>query len=364
MNSLTHVGLDVHKDSIAVAVLRPGEAISDERIVPNTPEAMRKVFAHFDRAETIACYEAGPTGYETYRLLDSIGFRCEVIAPSLIPRRAGRRVKTDRIDARNLARLHGAGELTVIRVPSPEEEALRDFVRVREDLKADRRRTQQRTRSFLLRAGRRYPARTARWGKAFDAWVRRQSFDEPSAQRTFNHLLAALDARNAHLAQVDREIADAALRPPLDWPVARLRCLRGIDTLSATTLTAEVCDFRRFPAAGAFMGFTGLVPSEHSSGNSSWRGAITKAGNAHIRRVLVEAAWSARHRPAIGPEHRKRLEGQPPEVLAYCWAAQLRLHDKFRKLRATKSHNTAVIAVARELAGFVWGLMNDRIMVN
>lgn len=185
-----------------------------------------------------------------------------------------------------------------------------------------------------------------------------------AAQRTFNHLLAALDARNAHLAQVDREIAEAALRPPLDWPVARLRCLRGIDTLSATTLTAEVCDFRRFPAAAAFMGFTGLVPSEHSSGNSSWRGSITKAGNAHIRRVLVEAAWSARHRPAIGPEHRKRLEGQPPEVLAYCWAAQLRLHDKFRKLRASKSHNTAVIAVARELAGFVWGLMNDRIEVN
>ncbi|HXF57998.1 MAG TPA: transposase, partial [Actinomycetota bacterium] len=234
---------------------------------------------------------AGPTGYDTHRQLASLGVRCDVIAPALIPRRAGRRVKTDRLDARNLVRLHRAGELTPIRVPTLEEEAIRDL------------------------------------------WVRGQHFDEPATEAAFRHYLPALDTRRSQLRAIDAEIEVAAKLPPLAGPVARLRCLRGIDILSAVTIAAEVCDFRQFPSAVSSMAFTGLVPSEHSSGARERRGSITKTGNAHLRRVLVEAAWSYRHRPAIGPELRRRTEGQPPEVLAYAWHAQCRLCSRFRSPR-------------------------------
>lgn len=361
MNSLTHVGLDVHKDSIAVAVLRPDAMVPDQRTIPNTPEAIRRVVAGLGSGRDLRfCYEAGPTGYDTYRQLIQLGVACDVIAPSLIPRRPGARVKTDRIDARNLARFHRAGELTAIRIPTPSEEAVRDLVRVREDLKADRRRTSHRIKSFLLRQGRRYPGKAKGWTRAFDAFVRRQRFEESAAQLAFDHYLAAFDVRTAQLATLDREIAEAAGRPPLSEQVDRLRCFRGVDTLSATTIATEVCDFRRFASAPAFMSFTGLVPSEHSSGQTERRGSITKTGNAHIRRVLVEAAWSYRHHPAVGTALRKRSESQPPEVIAFCWKAQQRLHHRYRTL-SHKGHNVAVVAVARELAGFMWGLMTDQI---
>jgi transposase len=362
MDSVTQIGLDVHKETIAVALLRPGEARPDERVIANTSEALRKLVAGLgDPSRYAACYEAGPTGYDTQRLLVTLGVSCDVIAPSLIPRRAGRRVKTDRLDARNLARLHRAGELTAIMIPSAEEEALRDLVRVREDLKADRRRAVQRLKSSLLRQGRRFPGSDRGWTAAYDRWVRTQMFPEPAAGAAFDHCLMALSQRTQQLEAIDRQIEEAGLRPPLAEPVARLRCFRGIDTLSAVTIAAEVCDFRRFPSASSFMAFTGLVPSEHSSGASRRQGSITKTGNAHVRRVLVEAAWSYRHRPAVGVTLRRRSQDQPPEVLAYCWAAQVRLHGRFARLGATKNKNVAVAAVARELAGFVWGLMTERI---
>ncbi len=362
MDHVTHLGLDVHKETIAVATLRPGHHDTDDRVIPNTPEALRTLVGRH-RSRLVACYEAGPTGYDTYRLLNALGVRCDVIAPALIPRRAGRRVKTDRLDARNLARLHRAGELTAIRVPSPEEEALRDLVRMREDLKDDRRTTQQRVKSFLLRQGRRYPGRDKGWSDKFDLWARSQRFEQSAAEAAFRHYLATLDARRVQLRAIDAEIQGAATLSPLADPVARLRCFRGIDTLTAVTIAAEVCDFRRFPTAASFMAFTGVVPSEHSSGPSERRGSITKAGNAHVRRVLVEAAWSYRHRPAIGVELRRRSEGQAPEVLAYAWHAQCRLCSRFRSLAARTERNVAAVAVARELAGFVWGLMTHRIEV-
>jgi len=365
MVNATHLGLDVHKETIAVAVLRAGEVEPDQCTIPNTPEAIRKLVGRLGGpSQLLASYESGPTGYDTYRILEDLGVRCDVIAPALIPRRAGQRVKTDRLDARNLARLHRAGELTAIRIPSIEEEALRDFIRAREDLKADLRRSRQRVRALLGRQGRRYSARTARWGKQFTAWVRTHRFDDPILQRTFNHLLGELDTRTVHLAQMDREIEAAAQLPPLAERVARLRAFKGVDTLTATTLIAEVCDFRRFPTAASFMGYTGLVPSEHSSGQSQHRGSITKVGNPHLRRVLVEASWSYRHRPALTKNFKRRSEGQPPDVVAYAWAAQLRLSSRYRKLAVAKGHNKAVVAVARELAGFVWGLMNERTNVN
>ena len=271
MDNATHLGLDVHKDTIAVAILRPGEAEPDERTIANTPKALRAQIRRGSFEHSVACYEAGPTGYETHRLLTSLGVSCDVIAPTMIPRRAGARIKTDRIDARNLARLHRAGELTPIRVPSPAEEAIRDLVRVREDIKDDRRKTQHRVKAFLLRQGRRYPGRDKGWSDKFDLWARSQRFEEPASDAAYRHYLAALDVRRTQLATITAEIEVAAKLPPLAVPVAKLRCLRGIETLSAVSITAEVCDFRRFPGAPSFMAFTGLVPSEHSSGPSVHR---------------------------------------------------------------------------------------------
>ena len=358
MNQLTHIGLDVHKDTIAVAVLRPDTLTCDERVIPNTSEAVRRLFSHYpDPSSLSTCYEAGPTGYDTHRLVTSLGIACDVIAPSLIPKRSGVRVKTDRIDARNLARLHRAGELTAVRVPTPGEEALRDLVRAREEVKADKRIARQRIRSFLLRYGKRYPKPADRWSARFEVWVRALRFEEPAAQAAFEHLLGAYFVRDSQLSAIDRQIEELAALPPLAEPVARLRALRGIDTLSAVTVLTETCDFRRFPTAGSYMAFVGLVPSEHSSGASRHQGSITKTGNQHIRRVLVEAAWSYRYAPAVRDKLKKRQEGQPPEVVAYSWAAQCRLHATFRKLAARKNANKAAVAVARELSGFVWGVM-------
>jgi len=364
MDECTHIGLDVHKETIAVAVLRPGTVECDERQIPNTPEALRKLFARYpDRSALRTCYEAGPTGYDTQRLLSSLGIACEVIAPSLIPRRAGVRIKTDRTDARNLARLHRAGELVCVRVPTPAEEALRDLVRAREDLKGDRRIARQRIRSFLLRYGKRYPNGPDRWSWRFEVWARALRFDEPASQAAFEHLLGAYFVRDTQLVAIDAQIAELAASEPLADAVARLRALRGIDTLTAVTLTTETCDFRRFATAASFMAFTGLVPSEHSSGQSRRQGSITKSGNAHVRRVLVEAAWAYRHAPAVRGTLRARQLGQSPEMVAYSWAAQCRLHGTYRRLAPKKGPNKAVTAVARELSGFVWGAMTDRMAV-
>lgn len=357
MDQLTHIGLDVHKETIAVAVLRPDTVEVDERVIPNTPEAVRRLLRrHDDPAALRVCYEAGPTGYDTHRLVTSLGIACDVIAPSLIPRRSGARVKTDRIDARNLARLHRAGELTAVRVPTSAEEAVRDLIRVREEVKSDRRIARQRIRSFLLRYGKRYPAGSDRWSFRFEVWARALTFEEPYATEAFQHLLGAYFVRDAQLAEMGRRIEDLAREEPFAASVALLRALRGIDTLSAMTIVAETCDFHRFPSAGSYMAFTGLVPSEHSSGASRHQGSITKTGNRHIRRVLVEAAWAYRHAPAVRDKLKKRLEGQTPEVAAYSWAAQCRLSGTFRKIAARKGAHTAVIATARELSGYVWGL--------
>jgi transposase len=355
MNSITHIGLDVHKDTIAVATLRPGSMSCEERVIPNTREAVRNLVVRLgDPASLRFCYEAGPTGYDTQRLLSSLGVTCDVIAPALIPKRPGVRQKTDRSDARNLARFHRAGELVPIRIPTPAEEALRELIRAREDLKNDRRIARQRVRSFLLRHGRRPPHASATWA-TLAKWAPGQRFEERAAQAAFSCLLAAEQVRSSQLASIEAEIAQVAAEPELAGPIGLLRCFRGIDTLSAVTLLAEVGDFRRFGSASAFMAFTGLVPSERSSGLSTRHGSITKTGNAHLRRVLVEAAWAYRHRPAVGETIAKRLQGQPPEAVAYAWRAQCRLCGRFRTLALRKGTNKAT--VARELAGFVWGMM-------
>jgi len=361
MNECTHIGLDVHKDTIAVAVLRAGTGEIDERVILNTPEAVRKLLSRHDRAVTRTCYEAGPTGYDTHRIIDSLGFHCDVIAPSLIPRRSGSRVKTDRIDARNLARLHRAGELTCVRVPTPAEEAVRDLIRVREEVKCDRRVARQRIRAFLTRYGHRYPLPNDRWSHRFEVWARAVRFDEPCAQEAFSHLLAAYFVRDAQLSEMGRRIEQLSGEEPLLGPVALLSTLRGIATLSAATIAAETCDFARFAEAGSYMAFTGLIPSEHSSGASRHQGSITKTGNRHVRRVLVEAAWAYRHAPAVRGKLKGRLEGFPPQIATYSWAAQCRLHGTYRKIAARKGAHSAVVATARELSGFIWGLMTGNL---
>ena len=359
MNECTHIGLDVHKDSIAVALLRPGSTEVDERVIPNTPEALRRLLRRHNAEAARICYEAGPTGYDTHRLVTSLGFECDVIAPSMIPRRSGARVKTDRLEARNLARLHRAGELTSVRVPTNAEEAVRDLIRVREEIKSDRRIARQRIRSFLLRYGKRYPGPRDAWSRRFEVWARAVSFDEPLAQEAFKQLLGAYFVRDTQLSEMGRRIEELATEPPFAQGVALLGALRGIGTLSAMTILAETCDFYRFGDAKSYMGFTGLTPSGHSSGASRHQGSITKTGNRHIRRVLVEAAWAYRHAPAVRGKLRERLEGQSPEVAAYSWAAQVRLNGVFRRISARKGAPAAVVATARELSGFVWGLMTS-----
>ena len=353
-----HLGMDVHKDSISVGVLEPGREAAEIDRIFNDEYSVRRLIARFpDPARLKACYEAGPTGYELHRLLTSLGVSCDVVAPSLIPKAPGDRVKTDKRDARRLARLHRAGELVAIRVPTPKEEAVRDLCRARADMVEDRTRARHRLSKFLLRHGRVF--RDARaWTLAHERWISSQSFTEPALRSTFAHYRAVVEARDAQIAAIEADLAPLFTAEPFGEQVARLAAYRGITSLGALTLASEVCDWRRFGRGTQFMGFCGLVPSEHSSGGSTHRGHITKTGNAHLRHQLVESAWAYQHRPAAGAQIRRRQEGLSPEVVARAWGAQLRLCGRFRRLAAKKSSkNVVVTAVARELAGFLWAEM-------
>jgi transposase len=347
------------KKTIVVAVLMPGEEIPVLDRIWNEEGSVRHLIGRLGEVGALrACYEAGPCGFELHRLLSSVGVACDVVAPSLIPRRAGERVKTDRRDASRLARLHRAGELTAIRVPTEAEEAVRDLVRARAALMADRRRAQQRITAMLLRHGRVW--RGTSWTEAHERWIAGQRFGEPALALALAHYRAALDTRRAELDAVEAELAAWAGKPPLGEAVARLGCYRGIAALNGLTLAAEVVDWRRFPAARAFMGLTGLVPAEYSSGERTRRGSITKAGSAPVRTALIEAAWAYRFRPAIGVTLRRRQHGAAPDTLARSWQAQRRLHARYKAMTARgKPAGVAVTAMARELAGFVWAEMTS-----
>jgi transposase len=354
----THLGLDVHKDTISVAILRPDQQVADVERIAHDQASIRRLVGRLGNPRMLrACYEAGPTGFELARLLHSMDLRCEVIAPSLIPRAPGDKVKTDRRDCRRLARLHRAGELVAIRIPTLQEEAVRDLCRTRADMVQDLTRARNRLGKFLLRHGRPWRGGST-WTHAYQAWLRSQRFDHPALTGTLGHYLAVVEVRNAQLDAVEADLADWCARPPLDWQVARLAAYRGVSRLGALTLAAEVCDWRRFASASQFMGFCGLVPSEYSSGNTVHRGRLTKAGNAHLRRQLVEAAWAYQHRPSVGGELARRQHGLDPAVVARAWAAQQRLSGRFRRLAARKNTKSIVAAaIARELAGFLWAEM-------
>ena len=353
-----HLGLDVHRDSISVAILGPGdEGPEVERIFHDEPSIHRLIARFPDRKHLRACYEAGPTGYELHRLLASLQVRCDVVAPSLIPKAPGDRVKTDKRDCRRLARLHRAGELVAIRIPTAWEEAVRDLCRARADLVDDRSRARRRLQSLLLRHGRVYRA-GACWTGKHERWLGAQRFDDSQLQATFTHYRAVVATRDAEVTAIEADLAEAATTPPFADAVARLAAYRGVGQLGALAVAAEVGDWRRFAHAGAFMAFTGLVPCERSSGDSVWRGHITRTGSKHLRFQLVESAWSYHHRPLIAGALRERQQQVGADTLARSWAAQLRLCRRFRQLERRK-HITgvAVVAVARELAGFLWAEM-------
>lgn len=357
-NDVPVLAMDVHKSTISTGVLEPGSSSPLVDKISTDDESVRRLIARFPEPGRVwACYEAGPTGYELARVLRSAGMRCEVIAPSLIPSRPGDRVKTDARDARNLALLFRAGQLSSVRVPTVAEEAVRDLCRARADMVIDQTRARHRLGKFLLRHGRVWRD-GSNWTLKHQLWIRAQRFDDPALTATFGHYQATLTAREAAVDAIDADLAQWFTRAPFADPVARLAAYRGITELGALTLASEVCDWHRFPTASMFMGFCGLVPSEHSSGQRTQRGGITHAGNTHVRTQLVESAWAYKSRPAAGAVLKARQEGLDPAVVARAWAAQLRLCGKFRRLDERKTNRkTVVTAIARELAGFVWAEM-------
>ena len=352
----TLVGLDVHAAKVVAAILDSdtgelrfralgGESGPVVALCRSLPGPVR------------ATYEAGPTGYGLARSLLEAGVDCLVAAPGKIPRGATDRVKTDRRDAEHLVRLLLAGKLSAVRIPGPEEEAMRDLVRAREDLRMDLMRSRHRLSKLLLRHEIRFEGAGGNWTRRHQEWLSRLSFDLPAAQAAFADYLGAVGALAVRRDALERQIETLIPSSPWAREVGRLRCLRGIDTLAAVGLCAEIGDFARFGRAGQLMSYLGLVPSEHSSGESRRLGSITKSGSRHARRLLVEAAHHYRVKPALSTTIARRQEDQPPEAIAIAWTAPRRLHRTHRRMRErNKRAGVRTIAVARELAGFCWAV--------
>ncbi len=357
-DSITWVGMDVHRESIqSASVCGDTGAVTARWETPNTAKGKERLAARLAQQGTVQCvYEAGPCGYDLRRFLDAKGIPCDVIAPSLIPTRPGDRVKTDRRDAEKLARMHRMGELTAIRVPTPAQEALRDLVRTREDANEDLVRCRHRLQKFLLRQGRRFEGKS--WSRDHWRWIRGLCFDDENAKTVLAEYVLSVDQQLERVARLDARIEEQAQYPEIAAAVARLKTLRGVRTLTAMTILSELIDLKRFSSARELMSFIGLVPSEYSSAGKQRRGSLTRAGNAHLRRVLVESAWHYRHPPhRTGETIRQRREGQSPEVIEVARKAEVRLYRKFnRMVMRGKRTTVAAVAVARELAGFVWAI--------
>ena len=361
MKKVRFLGLDVHAETIAVAVAEPDGEVRSLGIIPNREESVRKLVKKLGPAEQLqACYEAGPTGYVLYWQLSGLGVKCEVVAPSPVPVKAGDRVKTDRRDATKLARSCRAGDLTAVWVPNEEHEALRDLVRARETAKQDQLRARNRLSKFLLRHGRRAPAGIKAWTQKHEQWIKEQvHFEQPAQEYTLLDYLHEVEHMGERMRRLEQAIEEAVkLAPPqMQEVIQALQALRGVAQISAVTIVAELGKISRFERPRQLMGYSGVVPSEHSSGKRIQRGQITKTGNAHLRRIAIEAAWAYRHRPVIGAALRKRQEGLSEEVKEIAWKAQHRLHKRFRTLSAAgKEKQKLVTAVGRELLGFIWAI--------
>ncbi|HET8624772.1 MAG TPA: IS110 family transposase [Gemmatimonadales bacterium] len=363
-NGTTYVGLDAHKNTVAVAMVVPGSTEPIQWQEATTPEATRRLARRLMReapGEVRCCYEAGPTGYALQRHLTAAGVSCAVVAPSLTPVKPGARIKTDRRDALKLAELLRAGLLTEVRPPSESEEALRDLCRCRDDVRVDLLRARHRLSKFLLRRYRIYRETKHHWGRRHMIWLEQQRFDDAASQATFDSYLLAVHQLEERQQQLDVRLAEFGGMEPYREPVAWLRCFRGIDTVTAVSLVAELHDIRRFHSGRDLMAYLGLVPSERSSGMSERRSSITKTGNRHARRLLVEAAWHHRHRPALSRPLMRRREGQPVRVIAIADRAQERLYRRWWRMtdRGVPSPKV-VVAMARELVGYIWATLHPQ----
>jgi len=361
MSKIKFVGLDVHAETIAVAVAEWGGEVRSLGIIPNREESIRRLVKKLGPAEQLqACYEAGPTGYIVYWELTALGVKCEVVAPTLVPVKAGDRVKTDRRDAQKLAQSYRSGDLTPVWVPDAAHEALRDLVRAREAAKKDQLRARHRLSKFLLRQGRRPPAGVKPWTQRHLAWVKQAvHFEQPAQEFTLLDYIHEVEHATLRIGRLERAIDEAVQSAPsrMRTVIEALQALRGVAQIAAATIVAELGEVSRFAAPRQLMGYSGMVAKEHSSGQRIWRGGITKTGNAHLRRVVTEAAWAYRHRPSIGGLLRRRQEKLSEEVKEIAWKAQHRLHARYRRLTGrAKSKQQVVTAIGRELLGFIWAI--------
>jgi transposase len=359
MQSTIILAFDQHAATTVAAVLLPGQRTAALHTLTSDSATILRFVARVRRQGAVqCCYEAGPCGFELQRALAARSIPCDVIAPALIPRRPGDRVKTDRRDAGQLAILYRAGALTAIHIPTDQEEAARDLLRCREDIGADLLRARHRLSKFLLRHGRRFTETKKTWSKRHATWLRAQTWPIVALDQTHRAYLRAVDETERRLRDVEADLRSLLTLEPLQQRVQRLRCFRGIDDLTALTIAAELGDARRFPTAPSVMAFVGLVPSEHSSGAKRAQGAITKTGNAHLRRVLVESAWHYRHHPFVSRTLRLRQRDAPTDAMARAWTAQQRLHRRYARFAARgKPKQHIVTAIARELTGFVWAAL-------
>lgn len=364
VRSIIYLGMDVHKDSITIAVL-PADATAPTRLdrLPNELPKLKHWIARVARGgEVRACYEASGAGYVLHRALREWGYACDVIAPSLIPKRPGVQRKHDKRDAADLARLYRAGELVAVRIPSEAEERVRDVVRCRETFQREILKSRHYILKFLARRGFVFREGT-NWCTPHRKWLQHLTTDgsplAPDDRLVFREYHALLEYKLQRRDDLDRQIERLALLPHLAPMVSRLQCFRGISRHSAMVLATEIGDWRRFEHPRQLACYLGLVSREDSSGDRTRLGSITKAGNTHCRHVVIQAAWSYRHRPQTSVELKRRQAGQPPAVITHAWKAQQRLHQRYTHLAYRKRPQIAVVAVARELVGFLWAVMRD-----
>ena len=359
-NSKVFVGLDTSKLKISVAVAEDGRQGEIRFLgeIDNTPEAVRRLVSKLSgkHRELLFCYEAGPTGYGLHRQISALGHECAVIAPSLIPKRPGERVKTNRRDALTLARLHRAGELTAIWVPDPAHEAVRELVRAREAAMEDLREKRQHLQSFLLRHGRTFSGRKP-WTRAHARWLSELTFEHPAQYLVLREYRQAVEDAEARLDRLTQHVAEVVATWSMAPVVEAYQALRGVALLTAVTFVAEIGDVRRFESPRQLMAYLGLVPCENSTGERVRRGSITKAGNTRVRRVLIEGAWTYRFPARMSRLLQERQEKLPQIVRAIAWKAQVRLCARYRRLMAAGKRQTVVTtAIAREMAAFLWAI--------
>src|SRR5713101_1234715 len=360
MKDIRYVGLDVDSEKLAVAVAEPGGEVRALGAIPYREESVRRLVKQLGPPNRLrVCYEAGPHGYGLYWQLSKLGVHCDVVAPTLVPMKSGDRVKTNRRDAEKLARCYRSGDLTPVWVPDAAHEALRDLVRAREVAKKDQLRARHRLAKFLLRRGLRAADGVRNWTGKHLLWIKTLRFEHLAQEATFLDYLHEVEHEAERVKRLDQAIDQAIDSAPAEMRalIAGLQALRGIQKVSATTLVAELGPLSRFSRPKQLMGYSGMVSSENSTGSSVRRGAITKTGNAHVRRIVGEAAWAYQYRPAMSPPLKKRQQGLSEEVKEIAWKAQHRLCSRYRRLTAKgKVRQKIATAIGRELLGFVWAI--------